>query len=447
MRKMGKNVVAMIALFASIATYSSCSKLGSTVDSADSGVTVFTAHHENGLPGKASLDGTVSTIINWDSADKVNYFGGGTGEYLSLIAGEGTSTGTFSGTVTKTSDDYVLYPYQAAATCSSGTITAEIPSLQTVPAGGFDPDALIMVGKVASNNNITFYNAVGFLAITIPAGETHISKMVITGNADERLSGNITITGIDVASAPSSINATQRTWDSERTSVLSDGVKYVEVIPADGPTFSAGSTYYVAVAPDAALSSGIYVLLYDGSVSDPANLRLAVKKSNTNIDMGRNKVKKTTLPVITDSEWKELISLTGCYMAPFNVGSVSPGAEGGYYSYGEVDQHMVPSPNYSTAYWGEADLSGLTDAATCNWGPDWRMPTKAEFDNNLSKMSILPATGCYRNGSKITATKPCYWTSEANDATYGYYLFYSYGYGTYGGLKYCGCQIRAVLAE
>lgn len=408
--------------------------------------TVFTAIQENGLPSKASIDGTVSTIINWDTADKVNYFGGGTGEFITLVSGAGTPTGQFSGTVTKGSDDYVLYPFQAGAECVAGVLTAEIPSRQVVPAGSFDPEALIMVGKVASDNSITFYNAVGMLAITIPAGEDHISKMVITGNADERLSGKITISGVGVSSAPSAINGTQRTWDADRTSVISDGVKYVEVIPADGTKFVAGSTYYVAVAPDASLDSGIYVLLYDGSASDPANLKLAVKKSTTNIQMGRNKVKKTTLPAIAGGEWYSMMTLTGCYMAPFNLGAVNPSSKGGYYSFGEVDQHMLPTPNYSTAYWGSANLSGLTDAATCNWGPDWRIPTSTEFGNNISIAGSLPASGYYRNGSWNSTFKQYYWTATPNGDSYGLCVFPSSGnYGTFGTLRYEGCQIRAVL--
>lgn len=421
--KMKKTMKTMLAFVAGAVLLAGCAK--EEINEIIPEFVTLTACQEGST--KATIDAETSTQIDWTSNDKINYFGAATGQYMTLSEGEGTKSGTFGGMVSQGTDDYVLYPYNAEATCTSGTITTTIPSTQSVPAGTFDPAAALMVGKV-NGTNVQFYNAVAFIAITIPSGSNNITKMVITGNNNERLSGKVTISNIATDAAPS-IAGTQRTWAADGASVISDGVKYVEVTPNGTSTFKAGSTYYVAVAPDATLSKGIYVLLYNGSKTDAANLKLAVKKSSNSLALARAIVKKVGLPAISSGDWKSVIALTGCYMAPFNLGATKSvnddGADayGNYYSWGEVDAKEAYS---KSAYKGSADLSGLTDAATCNWGPDWRLGTKDEWENSITntKFPSMPKAGRYKSGGLSGNTSSSYyWTSTYSDATNAYEFF------------------------
>ena len=98
--------------------------------------------------------------------------------------------------------------------------------------------------------------------------------------------------------------------------------------------------------------------------------------------------------------------------ATFNVGATSPEDYGDYYAWGETMPKDIYSwTNYKwcdgtqnnmtkyNATDGKTTLEPADDAATVNWGDDWRMPTKAEmqelFDN-------------------------CTWTEETHHAINGY---------------------------
>jgi len=452
----------MLAFVAGVLILSACNNedvINENLNENSAKLVTLTAYQEGEGGTRTAIDGTTSTQIDWTADDKINYFGGATGESMTLSTGAGTAIGTFSGEVTTSENDYVLYPYNAEATCASGTITTTIPSAQSVPAGTFDPKAGLMVAKV-NGTSIQFYNAVGYIAIKIPAGTGNITKMVITGNNNERLSGKVTISGIATDAAPTSINGTTRTiTDATSPTGVTDGVKYVEVTPYGTPTFKTGSTYYVAVAPDATLSKGIYVLLYDGAKTDPTTLKLAVKKSSRSLEMARAEVIKVTLPSISNGDWKGMIALNGCYLAPFNLGATaSIGTEaaafGNYYSWGEVDTKSAYS---SSAYTGTTALTGLTDAATSNWGPDWRIPTNTEWKNNTSNSSVvgLPLAACYY-GTKIYNSdlgKGLYWSStpytKNNPDPKRASFLTSDGTtaSTSNRAVHCGCTVRPVLAQ
>lgn len=382
----------MLVLVTSILALSACVKeeVYRPIDNAEE--FTLSVSQEGDDETKAAINSSKSTEIVWSYSDKLNYFGTKTGQYMSIDSGVGTTSAVFKGAISQGSNDYVLYPYQSDASISSGTITATIPSQQVVPAGSFDPKAGLMVGKV-SGTSVKLYNAVAYIAITIPSGMTGITKMVITGNADERLSGKVTISNIKTDAEPT-IKGTQRTWSSDGLSVESDGVKYVEVTPVGGGTFIPGSTYYVAVAPDAVMASGIYVLLYNGSMTFPESLKLAAKKSAKSLGIARNKVIKMTLPSV--SKWYDMVKLdNGLYMAPFNIGATSTSESGNKYRFGNVDTG-------STSYCKGNTLEGATDAATSNWGSDWKMITKSQAKSNTSTLK----------SNLYSLTTSNYWTSE-----------------------------------
>lgn len=290
-----------------------------------------------------------------------------------------------------------------------------------------------MVGKVV-DSKVEFKNAVGYLAFVMPKVEydEKITKMIITGNDNEYLWGDISVQGITADAAPTTI-----TWKSG-----GNKYKYIEVVPSGSDHFETGKTYYVAVYPNASLSKGIYVLLYNGTTTEPQNLKLLVRKTTKDIGMARNKVKKSKMETIARSEWYSMIELDSSdgsgkvYMSPYNLGAratieqyldyakdVTPKYQynsykdtfGNYYAWGEIDTKS----EYTAENYTVKSSSSFQDAATANWGPDWRMPTPTEIEKNKSNshIQLLPACGYYEGTSRengatdeIRNTLGYYWT-------------------------------------
>ena len=92
-----------------------------------------------------------------------------------------------------------------------------------------------------------------------------------------------------------------------------------------------------------------------------------------------------------------------------NVGASEPQEYGDYFAWGEVNSKDYFSPNnyqyYSNGNFVDigSDISGTEyDAATSNMGSDWRMPTKAEFEELINKCEWKFITYRRERGWKIT---------------------------------------------
>ena len=91
--------------------------------------------------------------------------------------------------------------------------------------------------------------------------------------------------------------------------------------------------------------------------------------------------------------------------ATCNVGAKTPEAEGNYYAWGEI----VPKDDYSiensvTYEQQMDDFSGNAqyDAATANWGGDWRMPTETEMRELVNRCTWEWTTQNDVKGYKVT---------------------------------------------
>ena len=92
-----------------------------------------------------------------------------------------------------------------------------------------------------------------------------------------------------------------------------------------------------------------------------------------------------------------------------NVGSNSPEEYGDYFAWGEVETKDYYSLNnykyYSSGNFVDigSDISGTAyDAATHNMGGDWRMPTKAEYEELINKCEWKFVTYRRKRGWKVT---------------------------------------------
>ena len=86
--------------------------------------------------------------------------------------------------------------------------------------------------------------------------------------------------------------------------------------------------------------------------------------------------------------------------ATCNVGATSPEDYGHYFAWGETSPKEKYTEENSLTYGKQmSDISGNAqyDAATANWGGDWRMPTKAEQEELLKNCTW---TWTMQNGVK-----------------------------------------------
>ena len=171
--------------------------------------------------------------------------------------------------------------------------------------------------------------------------------------------------------------------------------------------------------------------------------------------------------------------------ATCNVGADSPEDYGDHFAWGEVE----PKSSYS---WGNYKwctngiytqltkyktnsalvLEAVDDAATVNWGEDWRMPTSAELKELIdnctwawttqngvngwkvtakgnSNSIFLPAAGEFGNALQYVGNNATYWTSTnrgKNEYYYAYALTFSKSAyeRSYENFRSLGCSVRPV---
>ncbi len=172
---------------------------------------------------------------------------------------------------------------------------------------------------------------------------------------------------------------------------------------------------------------------------------------------------KETIPPTTDPfnghEYVDLGLTSGTLWATCNVGATNPEDYGDYFAWGETETTTKETYNWATYKYGtynyDNDFSTLTkynptdgktilepsdDAATANWGGEWRMPTKAEQDELRTECTwtktilngvdgyevkgtngnsiFFPAAG-YQNGTSLNETGlgGYYWSSSLDESS------------------------------
>ncbi len=187
-----------------------------------------------------------------------------------------------------------------------------------------------------------------------------------------------------------------------------------------------------------------------------------------------------TYSCINGHEYVDLGLPSGVLWATCNVGSDAPEECGSYFAWGETQPKDTNSyHNYSYTKTPSV-LPYERDAASANWGSNWRMPTKAEFDellaectwtwttnyNNTGKKgyivqskasnntnSIFLPTAGYKEDTDISYTESHgqYWASSrcySSYTYYGYYLDFSSSYQeVYFMDRHLGLTIRPVCSS
>lgn len=179
--------------------------------------------------------------ILWQSGDQINIFDATENVYDPFTTSESGASVTFEGMAGKSEGYYALYPYQAEAAMTDGTITATFPSEQTAVAGSFDHKAFISVAQSDAEGNLSFKNVAALVKFTMPDGE-NASSVTLTANADnEKLCGPVKIT-----------------FDENGNPSATAGGKMTNAVTLKG-TLEAGKTYYFVVRPGIAFSEGLTI--------------------------------------------------------------------------------------------------------------------------------------------------------------------------------------------
>ena len=175
-------------------------------------------------------------------------------------------------------------------------------------------------------------------------------------------------------------------------------------------------------------------------------------------------------------EYVDLDLPSGTLWATCNVGANAPEEYGDYFAWGETQTkseynwstYLYYDGNNVTKYTESDGLSTLLpedDAATANWGSDWRMPTQEEFQELYNNTTVtlttqngvngrlftasngnslfLPAAGYYENDNHSNISSGDYWSSSLYIDYMGgawYFFFFSDNcevnyYGRYYGLS------------
>ena len=167
---------------------------------------------------------------------------------------------------------------------------------------------------------------------------------------------------------------------------------------------------------------------------------------------------------------------SGTLWADRNIGAKSPEDFGLYFSWGNIEGHVMGSGydfddyNETKGHELDGDIDIEHDAARFNMGEPWQMPTKEQFQELVDnctrewccenghmgsrftskingKSVFFPAAG-YGYGTSVNSvgSRGCYWSSSwySADSAYDVYFYSSSVYPQDSSDRYSGFSVRAV---
>ena len=163
-----------------------------TTEAVQTGTITFTASLDQGSRTQFGEDWSVL----WSDGDRIKVFNNAhpEGVSFSLIRGEGTPYGTFSGPDPGAGPFQAVYPADRAGKGSRSSIPVSFPSTQTYAEGSFGPGANLAAGAADQLDGLRFHNLAGALSLTL-AGDQTITGIRLCSNGEEQLWGSASIKG------------------------------------------------------------------------------------------------------------------------------------------------------------------------------------------------------------------------------------------------------------
>ena len=134
----------------------------------------------------------------------------------------------------------------------------------------------------------------------------------------------------------------------------------------------------------------------------------ATAPEKSGIQYASNTLSSGGEPIINSHEYVDLgLSVK---WATCNVGASCPEGYGGHYAWGETSTKSSYAADNSKTYGKKlSDIGGnsIYDVVRKEWGPSWRLPTKAEFDELFNENNCIweCATQNGVNGYRVTSKK------------------------------------------
>ena len=186
--------------------------------------------------------------------------------------------------------------------------------------------------------------------------------------------------------------------------------------------------FYWSSSPDGSDSYYAYAFCFNSSDHYVSNDSRSYGQSVRPVSGGNNaEPEEPTEPETPDYNGYEYVDLglpSGLLWATCNVGANSPEEYGDYFAWGETSTKAEYNTSNSATYGlyisqlqsqgyvdGEGNLTPQYDAATANWGGDWRMPTR----NELSELRD--------NCTWTWTTQNGVWGRKVTSKTNGNYIF------------------------
>lgn len=371
------------------------------------------------LSTKTTVDAENNAKVVWVEGDSIAVFGKDLTTVAKFVLSEGAGEdyGKFSGTM-DVEPAYALYPYSSDAymlrneSSDRNLINGNVPFIQTVPAGSFDPSAALMVGTI-SDELVTFHSAVTYLRVKAPEDVTNLAYITVK-IMNTRMSGNSLF---DPRYGRSSSG-----WN--------DGLEYggVSILPKEG-VFVPGAEYYVA-------------LFWTGQNNYPAITYHYIDKTShtayTKYKIGKDKLKvlsegNTKILSPLDSSTEGVVTHTatqlwedGPFFADFNAGSTitdwgslvagtdTVRSSVPYYNTDNVG-YLIPwhGTEYDNArispYNVETKIPYLEfdDNSYRIFGLGWRDPSKEEFEQLIDKDASLGLVWTWCDGDAVKYCDGC----------------------------------------
>ncbi len=350
--------------------------------------------------------------VRWNEGDHISIFERNTyNQEFEFLGDTGDTAGDFDpveGSGYHSSGDiedgnvYAVYPYEKKNKCDfDGKLTVTFPSVQHYKKDSFGVGANVMVAKT-NTMDLRFMHVGGYRTFKLYGEGVFVSSVRIESNGPEYLSGRTDVTiGEDGKPAVSFIESTSN----------SKTVELVCDTPVALGATDAEAVEFWFVLPPGTLTQGFTVTITDEngneftkSTSNSIEVKSGVKKSMPAFEV--DLVTTQTTGTLSGHDWVDMGN--GLKWATMNLGADSETDYGDYYSWGETfTKSDYKYNNYS--YTGNSlTLPSTHDVSSMEWGSDWRMPTKKDWDwllntANCTSEWVTDYQGSGRNGCLFTS--------------------------------------------
>lgn len=366
--------------------------------------TTLSASIEDDSPSRVNYTSAVSPF--WTEDDKIAVYNTeGSFSQFTISSGAGSTEAEFTGSLSGSTSTCAVYPASAAKDLSDNTLTFTLPASYTFTSLPTDfPDAgaaasnsadVPMVAMIAEegDTDLTFRNLGGMFCFKFYCVPNTTCKIVFT--TDKQINGDFSV---DLAAATPTIDAVATATGDSKSVTL------------EFPALTCPSRAAICIPVPCGEYQGFKIGMYDSS-GRVTSLMLNAKTHN--IERG----KAITFDDSQINPYGDKVSDSvnlglSVSWAPCNIGATNSSDCGEFYAWGEtaskgtfIEENCLTCnktlDELRTAGIIDADdnLTPAYDAATANWGGNWRMPTKAEVQELMEK---------------------CTWTLETVDGVTGY---------------------------